>query len=309
MADVRARFCFASVALDSKTIGVKLLTIQLENDETVYQFPESLATKESHATLFDLCIVKNVLKGLKTRGKFRKVWISLTGELKEKYLDEEERPLGSPTCCPTAFVSTSKSAPPQNCLWSQPACPQERTSAAQLAMRAAEKTSRAALRPSFVYPLPSNTRSLPPVAVYINGELLRQEDFSPRAITSDTSWAHEKRRKNSQERYEADWVSGGLNIICGTGAVFPAIFHLLRAPFLRPCGEALVTTWLSLSSGFRQQQQTTPAPTILPATVRSTSPNLRRQQQQQQRASSEKPTSSFSAAEFQRKPHARPLLG
>ncbi|KAL7304671.1 hypothetical protein TKK_0002916 [Trichogramma kaykai] len=89
MADVRARFCFASVALDSKTIGVKLLTIQLENDETVYQFPESLATKESHATLFDLCIVKNVLKGLKTRGKFRKVWISLTGELKEKYLDEE----------------------------------------------------------------------------------------------------------------------------------------------------------------------------------------------------------------------------
>ncbi|KAL7296571.1 hypothetical protein TKK_0010002 [Trichogramma kaykai] len=70
MADVRARFCFASVALDSKTTGVKVLTIQLEDNETIYQFPESLATKQSHTKLFDLSIVKNVLKGLKTRGKF-----------------------------------------------------------------------------------------------------------------------------------------------------------------------------------------------------------------------------------------------
>ncbi|KAL7301946.1 hypothetical protein TKK_0005539 [Trichogramma kaykai] len=89
MVYVRARFCFASKAFDSKTTVVKVLTIQLVDDETIYEFTENLATQESHIKLIDLSIVKKVVKGLKIRGKFQNVWISFTGDLKEKYLDEE----------------------------------------------------------------------------------------------------------------------------------------------------------------------------------------------------------------------------
>ncbi|XP_074026745.1 uncharacterized protein [Leptinotarsa decemlineata] len=89
MAVVRAKFCFASVALDTKTTILRVRTIQLEGEDTSYEFPEHLSTKENHPKLFETTIVKNIAKSLKTRGKFRKVWISLGNELKSQYLDEE----------------------------------------------------------------------------------------------------------------------------------------------------------------------------------------------------------------------------
>lgn len=89
MATKRARFCFVTEAFDVKTTIVKVRTIQLEGDNTTYEFPEHLSTKENHKQLFETKIAKNVVKNLKTRGKFRKVWISLENELEGLYLDEE----------------------------------------------------------------------------------------------------------------------------------------------------------------------------------------------------------------------------
>lgn len=89
MGTKRARFCFVFEARDTRTTIVRVRTIQLEGEDTTYKFPENFTTKENHIKLFKTKIVKNVIKSLSSRGKFRKVWISVEEELKAQYLDEE----------------------------------------------------------------------------------------------------------------------------------------------------------------------------------------------------------------------------
>lgn len=89
MTSLRAKFHFVSDSLDAKTTIVKVLTIQLEGEDTIFQFPKEYQRKEDHPKLFDTSVVKNVVKSMKTRGKFRNIWVSLTNELKDQYLDEE----------------------------------------------------------------------------------------------------------------------------------------------------------------------------------------------------------------------------
>jgi len=85
----RAKFCFVSEAQSIKTTIVKVKTIQLEGEETTYEFPDQFSTREFHKELFESTIVKNIAKSLTSRGKFRKVMITLSEELKALYLDEE----------------------------------------------------------------------------------------------------------------------------------------------------------------------------------------------------------------------------
>ncbi|KAK9869178.1 hypothetical protein WA026_002927 [Henosepilachna vigintioctopunctata] len=85
----RARFHFISDCLDAKTTIVKVLTVQLEKEDTIFQFPTEYQLKEHHRKLFDTSVVRNVMKSMKTRGNFRNVWITLINELKDNYLDEE----------------------------------------------------------------------------------------------------------------------------------------------------------------------------------------------------------------------------
>ncbi|CAB3234337.1 unnamed protein product [Arctia plantaginis] len=89
MTSLRAKFHFVSDSLDAKTTIVKVLTIQLEGEDTIFQFPKEYQRKEDHPKLFDTSVVKNVVKSMKTRGKFRNIWVSLADELKDQYLDEE----------------------------------------------------------------------------------------------------------------------------------------------------------------------------------------------------------------------------
>ncbi|KAL3277804.1 hypothetical protein HHI36_013146 [Cryptolaemus montrouzieri] len=85
----RANFHFLADALDAKTTVVRVLTIQLEGEDTVFQFPREQQLKEHHPVLFGTTIVKNVIKGLKIRGKFRNIRITLADELQQEYLDKE----------------------------------------------------------------------------------------------------------------------------------------------------------------------------------------------------------------------------
>ncbi|KAL3271924.1 hypothetical protein HHI36_022394 [Cryptolaemus montrouzieri] len=85
----RANFHFLTDALDAKTTVVRVLTIQLEGEDTVFQFPREQQLKEHHPALFGTTIVKNVIKGLKIRGKFRNIRITLADELQQEYLDKE----------------------------------------------------------------------------------------------------------------------------------------------------------------------------------------------------------------------------
>lgn len=89
MTPPRARFHFVSDSLDAKTTILKVHTIQLEGEDTIFQFPKEYQLKEHHQKLFDTSIVKNVAKSMKTRGNFRNVWLSLVDELKDYYVDKE----------------------------------------------------------------------------------------------------------------------------------------------------------------------------------------------------------------------------
>ncbi|KAL3271821.1 hypothetical protein HHI36_022291 [Cryptolaemus montrouzieri] len=86
----RANFHFLADALDAKTTVVRVLTIQLEGEDTIFQFPREQQLKEHHPALFGTTIVKNVIKGLKIRGKFRNIRITLADELQQEYLDKED---------------------------------------------------------------------------------------------------------------------------------------------------------------------------------------------------------------------------
>lgn len=90
MADVKAKFHFASEAVDSKTTIVKVKSIQLLDQSETYLFPVDSQTSAQHQQLFNHTITKGVVKSLKTRNKFRKVVITLKeDELRDVYLDEE----------------------------------------------------------------------------------------------------------------------------------------------------------------------------------------------------------------------------
>lgn len=87
---MKAKFHFASEALDSKTTVVKVKTIQLIDQPEIFQFPPELQTSTNHSLLFEHPVTKGVVKSLKLRNKFRNVVITLTdGELRNTYLDEE----------------------------------------------------------------------------------------------------------------------------------------------------------------------------------------------------------------------------
>ena len=88
--ETRAKFQFISESgTDSKSTIVKVKTIQLVNQEECYLFPKDKRTSDQHKQLFNTTVVKNVVKSLKTRNKFRNVVVTLTQDLQKIYLDEE----------------------------------------------------------------------------------------------------------------------------------------------------------------------------------------------------------------------------
>lgn len=89
MASPRAIFHFGSEALNAKTTVVKVTAIQLEGESTIFKFPTNKQLKEHHPKLLDTNIVKNVVKSMKTRGKFWNVRITLENGLEVEYIDEE----------------------------------------------------------------------------------------------------------------------------------------------------------------------------------------------------------------------------
>lgn len=88
--DMKAKFHFISEAgADSKSTVIKVKSIQLVGQEEIFLFPHDKRTSAHHIKLFNTTTVKNVVKSLKTRNKFRNVLITLTEELQSVYLDEE----------------------------------------------------------------------------------------------------------------------------------------------------------------------------------------------------------------------------
>lgn len=86
----KAKFQFVSEAgSDAKGTIVKVKTIQLVNQPEIFQFPKDKQTSTQHRQLFDTNVVKNVVKSLKIRNKFRNVMITLDAELQGIYMDEE----------------------------------------------------------------------------------------------------------------------------------------------------------------------------------------------------------------------------
>lgn len=86
----KAKFYFVSEAgADSKSTVVKVKRIQLLGQEESFLFPVDKQTSAQHEKLFENIIVKNVVKSLKVRNKFRNVVLTLTEELEEIYLDTE----------------------------------------------------------------------------------------------------------------------------------------------------------------------------------------------------------------------------
>lgn len=86
----KAKFHFVSeTGSDNKSTIVKVKTIQLLNQPETFLFPRDKQTSIQHKQLFDTNVVKNVVKSLKTRNKFRNVMITLDKELQGIYMDEE----------------------------------------------------------------------------------------------------------------------------------------------------------------------------------------------------------------------------
>lgn len=97
---------------------MKVKTIQLVNQPEIFQFPKDKQSSTQHQKLFDTNVVKNVVKSLKIRNKFRNVMITLDAELQNIYMDgegnvvfndeylEEVSPLEKPTNTGTQEKST-----------------------------------------------------------------------------------------------------------------------------------------------------------------------------------------------------------
>ncbi|XP_044760298.1 uncharacterized protein LOC123317753 [Coccinella septempunctata] len=86
----KAKFHFASEAgPDAKSTIVKVKTIQLMDQPEIFRFPNDKQSSLHHKQLFDTNVVKNVVKSLKIRNKFRNVMITLDAELQGIYMDEE----------------------------------------------------------------------------------------------------------------------------------------------------------------------------------------------------------------------------
>lgn len=88
--EIKAKFHFVSEAsAESKSTVVKVKRIQLTGQEEIFLFPENKQTSVQHSQLFETTIVKNVVKSLKVRNKFRNVVLTLSDELRNIYLDTE----------------------------------------------------------------------------------------------------------------------------------------------------------------------------------------------------------------------------
>jgi len=90
MEKIKAKFHFvAGAGANSKSTVVKVKTIQLVDQEEIFAFLKEQQTSEAHKQLFATNVVRNVVKSLNVRDKYRNVVISLTDELQTIYLDEE----------------------------------------------------------------------------------------------------------------------------------------------------------------------------------------------------------------------------
>ncbi|OXU17890.1 hypothetical protein TSAR_006614 [Trichomalopsis sarcophagae] len=88
--DIKAKFFFVSeTCTDSKSTVVKVKRIQLLGQEESFLFPVDKQTSAQHKQLYENSIVKNVVKSLKVRNKFRNVVLTLSEELKNIHLDTE----------------------------------------------------------------------------------------------------------------------------------------------------------------------------------------------------------------------------
>lgn len=86
----KAKFYFVSEAgADTKSTVVKVKRIQLLGQEEIFLFPIDKQTSAQHGILFEHPIVKNVVKSLKIRNKFRNVVLTLSEDLEKIYLDTE----------------------------------------------------------------------------------------------------------------------------------------------------------------------------------------------------------------------------
>ena len=88
MREVKAKFHFVAEAEGKSTI-VKVKTIQLVGQPEIFLFPQNNQTAAQHEQLFQVAVVKGVVKSLKIRNKFRNAIITITDELRGIYLDEE----------------------------------------------------------------------------------------------------------------------------------------------------------------------------------------------------------------------------
>ncbi|KAL7293146.1 hypothetical protein TKK_0013299 [Trichogramma kaykai] len=89
MNSIKVKLLFVSEATDPKTTTVKVKTIQAVGQTEIYKFPQNLQMGDKHPRLFEHSIVKGVVKSLKTRNKFRNVTLTLSKELHDEYMDEE----------------------------------------------------------------------------------------------------------------------------------------------------------------------------------------------------------------------------
>lgn len=90
MVDVQAKFHFVAEAVSTKSMVVKVKTIQLVGQTDVYKFPEEQQTSVFHAHFFSTTVVKGVVKSLTKRNQFRNVIITLPANtFRNEYLDEE----------------------------------------------------------------------------------------------------------------------------------------------------------------------------------------------------------------------------
>ena len=79
--EVKAKFHFLAKAEGKSTI-VKVKTVQLVGQPDIFSFPQNNQTAAQHEQLFQVAVVKGVVKSLKIRNKFRNVIITITDRVK-----------------------------------------------------------------------------------------------------------------------------------------------------------------------------------------------------------------------------------
>ena len=107
---IKARFTFIAEAAshDPRTTVVHVRYFQLEDDDTIYAFPESCIELEHHDKLMELPSARTAKKNLKVRGTRRSPKITLPPGVAELYVDDDGNPVFNGTMLDD-FVPTSPS--------------------------------------------------------------------------------------------------------------------------------------------------------------------------------------------------------